>query len=66
MVDPLHAIRAFFHHSPVSDSDVRVVAQLAHLGSEIGILIEIEAANFVRTVVGTVAGANTAVINHVI
>ena len=66
MVDALHAVGALFHHAAAPHRDVRVPQRVVALGVPVGVEQEVEAANLVRTVVRTVAGAHAAVVDHVV
>ena len=66
-VDALHAVGAFFHHAAAAHRDIGVLLQLrGSRVSKIGVLEEIEPAHFVRAIVGAIAGADAAVVNHVV
>src|SRR4030095_15233887 len=63
-IDPLRAVRAFLHHAPGADRDVRVHRELEDVGRVLGEVEEIEAAHLVGTVVRTVAGPDAPVVDH--
>src|ERR1039458_7244092 len=65
-IDSLHAVRTLFHDAAAAHGDVGIVQQLEAGRFVIGEQEEIEAAHFVGTVVGAVAGADATVINHVV
>src|SRR5437868_1012985 len=65
-VDSLHAVRAFLHHAAAADGDVGIPAKLQARCVPVLIEEEIEAADFVGTVVLTVPRADAAVVDHVV
>src|ERR1019366_5018345 len=65
-VDALHAVGALLHDSAAADRHVRVVQQLEAGSFVIGVQIEIEPPHFVGAVVGTVASADAAVVDHIV
>ena len=65
-VDALHAVGALFHHAAAAHADVGVAAQLEAGSLPVLVQQEIEAPHFVRTVIGAVAGAHAAVVDHVV
>src|SRR5260370_3476792 len=65
-VDALHAIGALLHHAAAAHGNLRVAHQLELWRLPILETQEIEAADFVGAIVGAVARADTAVIDHVI
>src|SRR4029079_11373645 len=60
----LYAERALLHHAPRAHGDVRIHRHLLGLRHLLGVIQEIEAANFVGTVVGAEPGADAAVVDH--
>ena len=62
--DSLDAVRALLHDAPGTDRDVRVLAQLHHLGRVLGEVEVVEAPHLVGTVVRAVAGADATVVDH--
>src|SRR5437588_12632113 len=62
----LHAIGAFLHDTPAAHRHLRIMEKLETICYIIGILQEVEAPHFVRTVVRAIARADAAVIDHVI
>src|SRR6185312_1170001 len=54
-VDPLHAVRALLHHAAAADRDVGIARELEARRRPVLIEQEVEAADFVRTVVLAVA-----------
>ena len=65
-VDALHAVGAFFHDAAAAHRDVGISQRLQAWGFKIGILEKIKPAHFVRAIVGAIAGADAAVVNHVV
>jgi len=65
-VDPLDTISAFLHDAAAAHGDVGIAHELQDRGRFVIELEEVEAAIFVWTVVGTVAGANATVIDHIV
>src|SRR5581483_4846008 len=62
----LNAVGAFFHYAAAADADIRVAPQFQAGREVIRKQKEVEPPHFVWTVIGTVARAHAAVINHVI
>jgi hypothetical protein len=64
--DALRAVGALLHHAAAAHGDVGVVRQrqLGGVGRELGVLQVVEAAHLVGAVVGAVAGADAAVVDH--
>src|SRR5438034_193261 len=65
-IDALHTVVAFFHDAAAPHRDVRVSQRLEARGFKIRVLEKVEPAHFVRAIVGTIAGADAAVVNHVV
>src|SRR4029077_282642 len=65
-VDALHAVGAFLHDSAAADSDIRVAQAVEAWSHPIGIKPEIKAAYFIGTVIGAIARADAAVVNHLV
>ena len=65
-VDALNAVGAFFHDAAIANRDVRVIEQFEAGCVVIGVLEEVKAPHFIRTVIRTVSRAHTAVVDHVI
>src|SRR5262249_22210940 len=63
---PLHAVRTFLHHAAASHRDIGVPAKLQAFRCVVRKLQEVEAAHLVRAIVGTVARADAAVVDHVV
>src|SRR5579872_5472966 len=63
-VDALHAVGAFFHHAAAAHADVGIAHAKQAGRLPIRVQQEIEAAHFIRTVVGAVARAHAAVVDH--
>src|SRR6185437_2499504 len=59
----LDAIGAFFHHATPAHRDFRIALGFQGVGGLVGVLQEIEAAHFVRTIVGAEARTHAAVVN---
>src|SRR4029077_15011651 len=66
VVDALHTVSAFLHDPAAAHGDFRIAHKLELRRFPILEAQEIEAAHFVRTVVGAVARADTAVVDHVV
>src|SRR5262245_7494348 len=70
VLDALHAVRALLHHAAVADRHLGVHHQLADPVARLLELLvpveEVEAADAVRAVVQAVAGADAAVVGHVV
>ena len=66
LIDALHAVGAFFHNAAGAHRDVRIMQELGALRFKVAVQEEIEATNFIGTVIRTVAGANAAIVGHVI
>src|SRR5262249_14434156 len=66
LVDALHAPGALLHHTAAADRDVRVQLHLVRLRERLRVVEEVEATDFVRTVVGAVARSDAAVVRHVV
>src|SRR5262245_24478621 len=64
--DTLHTVRAFFHNAAGTHRDLGIVQQLQARRVIVGILQKVKASYLIRTVVGAVARANTAVVDHVV
>src|SRR5437764_229497 len=65
-IDSLDAVRALFHDAAAAYRNIGVVKQSQARSFIVREQIEIESADLVRTVVGTVAGPHAAVIDHVV
>src|SRR4029434_1587143 len=65
-IDALHTVGAFFHDATAPHRDVGVSHRLQARRVKIGILEKVEPAHFVRAIVGAIAGADAAVVNHVV
>src|SRR5579872_401757 len=65
-VDALDAVGAFFHGAAAAHGDVGVAEAVETLRIPIRIQQEVEAADFVGAIVGTVAGADAAVVDHLV
>src|SRR6267154_3538175 len=66
VVDALHAISALLHHAAAADSDFGVAHELELRRFPILEAQEIEAANLVGAVIGAIACADAAVVDHVV
>ncbi len=66
LVDALHAVSALFHHTAAAHGHIRIAHHLVLRSFPVLEQQEIEAPHFVRAIVGTVARAHAAVVNHVI
>src|SRR5207247_1171119 len=64
--DALDAVRTLLHHAAAADRDIRIAQQLQGGRVEVAVLEEVETADLVRTVVGAVARADAAVVDHVV
>src|SRR6185436_14525559 len=65
-VDALHAVGALLHHAAEAHADVGVALQLERLGRPVGELVEVEPPHLVGAVVAAVAGADAAVVGHLV
>src|SRR4029079_3037336 len=65
-LDALHAVRALLHDAARADGDVRVHAQLARGRVVLDVVEEVEPPHLVRAVVAAVAGADAAVVDHLV
>src|SRR5579864_8507551 len=65
-VDALNAVGAFFHHAAAAHGDVGIAQAVETLHIPIRVQQEVEAADFVGAVIGTVAGADAAVVDHLV
>src|SRR4029453_16341309 len=63
-IDALNTVGAFFHNAAASHRNVRVSQRLETRGFKIRVLEKVEPAHFVRAIVGTIAGADAAIVNH--
>jgi hypothetical protein len=66
VANPLDAKGALLHHPPAADGDLGIPLQLHALGRPVGVAQEVEPAHLVRTVVRAVAGADAAVVSHLV
>src|SRR6185436_4840517 len=64
--DPLDAVGALLHHPALPDGDVRVVPLLPLGRLVIGVLEEVEAADFVRAVVLAIPRADASIVDHLV
>lgn len=64
--DPLHAVSAFLHDPAAANCYVRVPEELEAGSIPVCELKKVKAPNFVRTVIGAIAGPNATVIHHVV
>src|SRR5438105_11243138 len=65
-VDTLHAVGALLHHAAGADGDVGIAHRFERRRFVVAVVIEVEAAHFVGTVVRAVACPHTAVVGHVV
>src|ERR1700682_3868189 len=66
VVDALHAIGALLHDAAAAHGDFRIAQELELRSLPILEAHEIEAAHFVRAIVGAIARADAAVVDHVV
>ncbi len=66
MIDPLHAVCAFLHHSAAAYGHIGIPHHLELRGIPILEEKEIKPPHFVRTVVRAIARPDAAVVNHVV
>src|SRR5262249_795794 len=64
--DALNTVSAFLHDAAATDGYLGIAAQPEAFGGEIGVLEKIETPYLVRAVVGTIARADAAVVDHVV
>src|SRR5262249_53184376 len=65
-LDALHAVRALLHDAAGPDRDVRVHPHLAGGRVVLDVVEEVEAPRVVRAVVAAIAGADAAVVDHLV
>src|ERR1700722_18472967 len=65
-IDALDAVRTLFHHAAAAHRDVGIASSVQAGGAPIGIEQEVETPHFVGAVIGTIARAHAAVVNHLI
>src|SRR5262249_32513662 len=65
-LDPLNAVGALLHHPAGPHRHVRIHHHLLRRGLVLGVMQIIEAANLVWTIVGAVARAHAAVVDHLV